>query len=228
MKHILTNDDGVDAPGLEALALAVHGWGSPTVIAPDGPRSGIGHRVTMDGALRLVEHEPDRYSLSGTPADCIRVGLVEVANGAAWVLAGINRGANLGVDVYSSGTVAAAREAAFLGCAAVAISQYVGPRREVDWQLTAMRARRVLEKLAVRPSEPGTFLNVNLPHPEDDREDLEIVFCAVDTSPHDVRYRREGSALHYDGDYHQRPRQAGRDVDTCFGGRVAVTVIAID
>jgi len=221
----LTNDDGIEAPGLAALGAAVAGLGPVTVMAPDGPRSGIGHQVTMAGALNLNTHRETHFSLSGTPADCVRVGLLELAPDTAWVLSGINRGGNLGVDVYSSGTVAAAREAAFFGRRAVAISQYVGAGREVDWQLSARRARRVLERLFAEPPASGCFFNVNLPHPEHDLEELEVVVCAVDASPLDVRYRRDGSALHYAGTYHERPRQAGRDVDVCFGGRVAVSVL---
>lgn len=225
---LLTNDDGIEAPGLDALGQAVEGLGEATVMAPDGPRSGVGHQVTMAGALSLNEHHGTRFSLSGTPADCVRVGLLELAPDTDWVLAGINRGGNLGADVYSSGTVAAAREAALFARRAIAISQYVGAGREVDWQLTARRARRVLELLLARPTPPGTFFNVNLPHPEHERDDLEVVFCKVDTGPLDVRYRREGSALHYAGSYHQRPRQGGRDVDVCFSGRVAVSTLHLE
>lgn len=222
---LLTNDDGIDAPGLAALVEAASSLGKVTIMAPDGPRSGVGHQVTMAGALNLSEHHETRFSLSGTPVDCVRVGLLELAPDTAWVLSGINRGGNLGVDVYSSGTVAAAREAAFFGRAALAISQYVAPRREVDWGLTAQRARRVLERLFAEPAPAGCFYNVNLPHPEHDREDLDVVFCPVDASPLDVRYRRDGGALHYAGTYHARPRRQGYDVEVCFSGRIAVSVL---
>ena len=72
------------------------------------------------------------------------------------------------------------------------------------------------------------FWNVNLPHPEDSQADCEEVVCPLDTSPFDVRYRREGARYIYEGNYHQRPRKPGSDVDECFRGRIAITAITLD
>jgi len=114
-KILLTNDDGWDAPGLEALKVLATELGDVYVLAPRDPHSYAGHRVTTDTALYLTETAPRQLTLTGTPADCVRVALTAVFPEVDWVLAGINRGGNLGADLFSSGTVAAAREAALLG-----------------------------------------------------------------------------------------------------------------
>src|SRR5262245_11454883 len=129
MKILLTNDDGIDAVGLGLLADVCAGLGEVTVVAPLDEQSGVGHRVQTRGALAIDERActglgaARRFALSGTPADCARVGLRALAVEADWVLSGLNHGGNLGVDIHMSGTVAGAREGAILGCQAIAISQ---------------------------------------------------------------------------------------------------------
>jgi 5'-nucleotidase len=111
MKLLLSNDDGIDAPGLAALFDAAREFGEAVIVAPAGPQSGVSHAVTFERAVRLEERSPTHFALHGTPADCARLGLLRVVPDAKWVLSGINHGANLGADVYYSGTVAAVREA---------------------------------------------------------------------------------------------------------------------
>ena len=228
MKLVLTNDDGIDAPGLEALRRACKSLGEPVVVAPAEPQSGVGHKLTTKEPIAVQELGPTLFGVKGTPADCARVALRAIAADAGWLLAGINRGGNLGVDVYTSGTVAAAREAALLGYPAIAVSQYVGREREVDWNLTELRARWVIRLLMERPVERGSFWNVNLPHPTGGETDLDIVFCPLDPSPHDVRYHQVGEHMIYQGDYHSRQRLPGRDIDVCLGGKIAITAIHLD
>src|SRR5262245_16337136 len=103
MRFLLSNDDGVDAPGLQALFHAAARIGEPVVVAPTEALSGCSHRVTTSGPLRLVRRGPDRYAVDGTPADCVRVALHQVVRDRVWILSGINAGGNLGVDVYHSG-----------------------------------------------------------------------------------------------------------------------------
>ena len=225
---MVTNDDGIDAPGLAALVRAVAELGEVTVIAPAAAQSGVGHQVTTDAPLRVDARGARRYRVDGKPADCARLALTHFVPGAGWLLAGINQGANLGSDIYTSGTVAAVREAALLGCRAIAVSQYVGRGREVDWDLTTRRIAPVLRLLVARALAPGHFWNVNLPHPPGEAVDLPIVFCNLDTRPHGVRYRRDGDVFVYAGDYHERPREPGRDVDVCMGGRIAVTAVTLE
>jgi 5'-nucleotidase len=225
---VVTNDDGIDAPGLATLAAVAAQFGEIIVAAPASVQSGVGHQVTTDLPIEVIPLAPGRYRIDGTPADCARLAHAALAPGAAWLLSGINHGANLGADVYTSGTVAAAREAALLGVPSVAVSQYVAPGRRVDWALTARRLAPLLRELLAQRLPPGHFWNINLPHPPDDAADPLVVYCGLDTRPHGIRYRRDGDEFVYTGDYHARPRQAGRDVDVCMGGAIAVTRVTLE
>jgi 5'-nucleotidase len=228
MKLLLSNDDGIDAPGLKALLSAARMLGDPVVVAPAEPQSGVSHAVTAHGPVRIEPRGEKRFAVYGTPADCARVGLLRLVPNAKWVLSGINHGGNLGADVHYSGTVAAVREAVLHGWPGAAVSQYHRKGMEFNWERAANWVARVLAELLARPTEPGLFYNVNLPHlgPADD--DPEIVFCPLDPHPLPLSYRHEeDSGLHYDGDYHARQRTLGADVDVCFGGRIAVTAIRL-
>lgn len=228
MKLVLTNDDGIDAPGLEALFQASAGLGERIVVAPKTQQSGVGHRMTTREPIQLAEEGPGRFSLGGTPADCSRVALTQIGRDTDWLLAGINRGGNLGCDFFPSGTIAAAREAALLGYRAMAVSQYVASDREVNWEATARRAAMAIRYLLEHSTEDRCYWSINLPHPQDDLADCEIVFCPLDPSPMDVRFRVDGSYVHYEGVYDDRPRRAGHDVDVCFSGHIAVTRLPVD
>jgi 5'-nucleotidase len=227
MRLIVTNDDGVEAPGLAALAEVAQAAGEVVVVAPCGAQSGVGHQVTTDAPIHVEPRAPGRYAIAGTPADCARLALTAIAPDADWLLSGVNAGGNLGADVYTSGTVAAAREAALLGCRAIAVSHYVGRGRAIDWALAVRRLRPVLALLLQRPLEAGHFWNVNLPHPPAEASPA-VVFCGLDTRPLAVRYRRQGAHYVYAGDYHTRPRQAGRDVEVCMRGDIAVTKVTLE
>lgn len=224
---VLTNDDGYDAPGLAALREAVAGLGPARVVAPLAAESGCGHRVTTHEPLHVAEHPGGAFSVSGTPADCVRLALHHLAPGASWVLSGINAGGNLGVDVFHSGTVAAVREAVIHGVPGVAISHYIARGRAIDWARAARWAAPVLADLTARPWTPGTFWNVNLPHPPADAPDPEVAFCPLDPSPLELRFEVEGGRASYRGDYQLRPRREGADVAACFGGRIAVSLVRL-
>jgi 5'-nucleotidase len=226
MKLLLTNDDGIDAPGLAALLAAARPLGEPVIVAPTGAHSGCSHRVTTDGPIR-VESRPAGFAVAGTPADCVRLALHDIAPDAAWVLAGINAGGNLGADVYHSGTVAAAREAVLHGVPGIALSHYRKRGLEIDWARAAAWAAPVLRELTGRPWRPGLLWNVNLPHPGPGAPDPEVVFCPLDPAPLPLTFRRDGDLWHYAGDYHNRRRAPGADVDVCFRGRIAVTAMQL-
>jgi 5'-nucleotidase len=230
MKFLLTNDDGIDALGLTLLAGVCARLGQVTIVAPVDEQSGVGHRVTARAPLKLVDRvfegrEAQRcYALAGTPADCSRVGLRALSVSADWVLSGLNHGGNMGVDINMSGTVAGAREAVILGCQAIAISQVLSVRYPVDPSRMAVTTERVVRQLLARPLPPGQLYNVNLPFaPESDEP--EIVLCAPDPSPHDVRYEEVDGGYQYTGKFLNRPRQRGLDVDVVFSGKIAVSVL---
>ena len=228
MKFALTNDDGVDAPGLRTLETVCANIGSTVTVAPDLPQSGSGHRVTIQEPLRFQERGKNRYSVAGYPPDCARLALAHFASDADWLIAGINQGANLGVDTYMSGTAAAAREATIQGRPAIAISQYIGKENELDWELTSSRTAMILAEILSKPVPEKAFWNINIPNPDNDTVDLEVVYCRIDPSPHAITYDLEGDSFIYQDDYHARARRAGRDIDVCMGGRISVTEVTLD
>jgi len=226
LKILVTNDDGWDAPGLAALKTLAAAFGDVFVVAPRDPHSYAGHRVTTDLPLTLTPTGPNEYHLSGTPADCVRVALTALLPQMDWVLSGINRGGNLGVDIYSSGTVAAAREAAFLGKPAIAISQFVRRGLDLDWAVSATLASPVLAKLLAGEIRPKEYWNVNLPH-DPSPVNNPVCECQPDDEPLDVRFQRYGDDFHYSGTYIARPATSGRDIEKCFQGAVTVSRLRV-
>jgi 5'-nucleotidase len=228
MRFLLTNDDGIEAPGLRALEDAARQLGDVLVAAPASPQSGCGHRVTTDAPLRLQRLAADRVAVFGTPADCVRLALFGLLGPFDWVLSGVNAGGNLGADVYHSGTVAAVREAALHGRPGVALSQY--RRRDLpdDWDATSRRVAGVLRLLLAQAHPAGVYWNVNLPHAPPGAAAPEVVFCPLELAPLPLSYRSAGDAHRYNGDYHRRARTVGSDVDVCFGGNIAVTQLILE
>jgi len=187
MLFLLTNDDGIDAPGLTAQYEALTSFLAVTspqsegetrrpeivVVAPDRGRSECGHSVTTGRELFLREVRPGWFSLDGTPVDCVRVALTTICPSATAVFSGINAGANVGVDLLVSGTFAAAREAALLGRPAMAISHYRRPDVPKTWEHAAKWLRPVFAQYfehyatrlypqdteALRPEEGGEVLH---------------------------------------------------------------------
>jgi len=172
MNILLSNDDGILAPGIRCLAATLAQIHQVTVIAPDRERSATGHALTLHKPLR-VEAVGDPYppqvsawTCSGTPADCVKFGLDALLKSPPdWVIAGINRGANLGTDVLYSGTVSAAMEGLLEGIPSLAISLVSYTAKEIQaFQPSADFVLTLLEKLGI-PALP-TLLNVNVPATE--------------------------------------------------------------
>ena len=233
---ILTNDDGIDAPGLAALEEAV-GAAEKIIVAPLRPMSECSHCVTMRHPLVLEQLADRRYAVDGTPANCVRIALlhvlpelgIEPVRGQVRVLSGINAGGNLGADIYISGTVAAAREAAFFGMEAVALSQYRrGEPGDPEWRRAAAWARQALARIAGEPLHVGEFWNINFPWPDDFDAPVDMRFCDRSRRPLPVKYERTDAGLSYvTGRYHLREFEPGSDIDVCFGGNIALTRIAL-
>ncbi|MDX2099164.1 MAG: 5'/3'-nucleotidase SurE [Leptolyngbyaceae cyanobacterium bins.59] len=220
---VLTNDDGIDAPGLQALRKAVDD--RCIVIAPQEHLSGCGHQVTTTRPI-AVERRSDRaFAVAGTPADCVRLAVSHLCPEVKWVLSGINAGGNLGADTYISGTVAAVREAALHGVPAIAISHYRKGNRSYHWEMAAQWTAKVVESLMQQPPEPGSFWNVNLPHLEPGEPEPEQVFCPLSTRPLPIHYKLDGDCFVYAGDYSLREREPDSDIDICFSGRIAMTQV---
>lgn len=226
MTLILTNDDGIDAPGIRSLLKAVDGK-KVIIAAPKDHLSGCSHQVSTTRPIHVQRRSDNEYAITGTPADCTRIALTHICSDVKYVLSGINAGGNMGADVYISGTVAAVREAAFHGISGIAISHYRKGKRNVDWDVAARWTAGVLADLLNRPPEVGTYWNVNLPHLLPGDPDPEVVFCQPCTQPLPVNYRIEGDNFYYVGDYAQRDRTKGSDVDVCFSGKIAVTLLRL-
>jgi len=228
LKIILTNDDGFDAPGLHTLESCFQDAAQITVVAPAKPQSGIGHKVTTRSPIRVNRMGPNFYSVEGTPADCSRIALKQIAPQARWLISGINPGANLGSDVYNSGTVAAAREAAILGYRSIAISQYIAKDHQINWDVTGYHAAAVLKMLMQQDIASSFFWNINLPRLMDGHTNIPVVFCGLDTNPHKYDFKIHESEYIYEGSIHERPRNPGTDVAVCFDeGKIAITQIAV-
>ncbi len=225
MTIILTNDDGIDAPGIRALQQAV--TGETTIVAPNKHYSGCGHQVTTHKGMKLEKRANNEYALDGTPADCTRMAIAKIAPNTKLVLSGINAGGNLGTDVYISGTVAAVREAAIHGIPGIAISHWIKRPLVVDWDVATRWTSRILTDLLTRPLPPGSFWNVNLPHLEPSQPEPKIILCQPSIAPLPVDYRLEEDTYYYQGKYSDRDRTPGTDVDICFGGNIAVTLIRL-
>ena len=158
---LCSNDDGVHAPHLEALAKQIEAFAEVLVVAPERQRSAASHAITLHKPLRLTEVGPRRFSLSGTPVDCVYLGVLKLCDRRpAVVVSGINEGYNLGSDVFYSGTVAAAVEGALRGAAGIAFSLKTrAPKADHAIEFAAKIVRAAIEE----PIPLGTVLNVNMP-----------------------------------------------------------------
>lgn len=227
---VLTNDDGIDAPGIHALYQAVVNLSDPDalvgVVAPDQHLSGCSHQINRGGTISVAQLAEQRYAIGGTPADCTRIAR-HLYPQVDWLLAGINNGGNLGADTYVSGTVAAVREATLLRIPAIAISHYKARHRSINWQAAAQQTARVLTILMNESLEQGQFWNVNLPSLEASAPEPEIIFCSVCTQPLPTASSLESGQFRYTGTYQDRPRDPGADVDVCFSGCISVSKVSL-
>ena len=165
MRVLVSNDDGVDAPGIRHLAEALRGAGHDVVVvAPDRDRSGASNSLTLGQPIRAHQRDPDTWSVAGTPTDCVHLalsGLLEADPDI--VLSGINNTSNLGDDVIYSGTVAAAMEGRCLGLPAIAVSLAAFDHDPKHWESAARAAAEITARLLVDPLPADTILNVNVP-----------------------------------------------------------------
>lgn len=162
MKILISNDDGVHAPGLAYLASALEKIADITVVAPDRNRSGVSNSLTLENPLRVVTAANGFFSVNGTPTDCVHLAVTGLLKEMPdMVVSGINEGSNLSDDVLYSGTVAAATEGRFLGLPSIAVS-LAGPRCE-HYDTAAMVAKILVEHLRETPLTSDTIMNVNVP-----------------------------------------------------------------
>jgi 5'-nucleotidase len=224
MEILVTNDDGIDAPGIHVLIECLQAFGNVTVVAPDRHVSGCGHQMTLDRPVRLHRRRHQEYACDGLPADCVRIGLSQIVQ-ADLVVAGVNDGGNLGADTFVSGTVAASREACMHGCNTIAFSQYRLRGSERKWEETRRLTKAVLDRLLVEP-DSNFFWNVNFPERSSEGKLLAdlMTFCPLDVNSLPAVYESLPDGFFaYRGVYHDRTRSVGSDVDVCFNGGIAIT-----
>ena len=164
---LITNDDGVSAPGIMALIEAVKDLGKIIVVAPDKPQSGMGHAITIGQPLRLHKvtglEDVETWSCTGTPVDCVKLAVDKVLHRKPDLcLSGINHGANHSINVIYSGTMSAAMEAAIESIPSVGFS-LLDPRIEADFTGAKKYARLIVEKMLQTIPDKHTALNVNIP-----------------------------------------------------------------
>ncbi|SPD74068.1 5'-nucleotidase SurE [uncultured Desulfobacterium sp.] len=166
MRILLTNDDGIYAPGIYALYEALKDDFDLEVVAPESEMSAVGHAITLTMPLRVQRIKRNGsffgYAVNGTPADCVKIAVQELLEMPPdIILSGINRGANVGVNILYSGTVSAATEAAFLGFKSAAIS--LNTRKDPDFRFAAMFSKQIIRFIIENDLRKGTALNVNIP-----------------------------------------------------------------
>ncbi len=181
MRILLTNDDGIFAPGLIVLeAIARQFSDDIWIVAPAEEQSGAGHSLTLSRPVRLRQHDARRFSVSGTPTDSVMMALREVMPAAPdLILSGVNRGANLGDDVTYSGTVSAAIEGALAGIRSIALSQVYaseGMGDAVPFGAAEAWGAKVIAPLLDLPFAPRTLVNINFPAiPADQVRGIKVV-----------------------------------------------------
>jgi 5'-nucleotidase len=169
VRILLTNDDGIYAPGLRALRKELLKLGEVVVVAPATEQSAVGHSVTLNTPLIVQEvldeeQRPMGWGVEGRPADCVKLALRELLPEPPDLLvSGLNAGSNAGINVLYSGTVAAAIEGAFFHCTSIACSLEYTKLRPLDFPRGAELARKVVEQIVARRPPQGTLFNVNIP-----------------------------------------------------------------
>jgi 5'-nucleotidase len=231
LRILVSNDDGVYATGINVLAAALAKIAQIDVYAPDRNRSGASNSLTLTAPLRLKKLPNDYHSVEGTPTDCVHVAITGLLDYTPdMVVSGINAGANLGDDVWYSGTVAAAMEGRFLGLPAIAIS-LVGEHSE-HYETAANVACQLVTLLMREPLPAGTILNVNVPNvPMEELQGFEVTrlgtrHCAeptirqMDPRGHEVYWVGPAGA--------EQDAGIGTDFYAVRHNRVSITPLRID
>jgi 5'-nucleotidase len=233
---LLTNDDGIDAPGLMVLEriaaeLAREVW----VVAPEHDQSGVSHAVSLHHPIRLSERGPRRWGVTGTPGDCAVMGARHLMAAAPpqLLLSGVNRGANLGIETVFSGTVGGAMTAMMLGVPAIALSQAWTDRAHVRWDTAARLGPVVVRQLLAIGWPAETCLNINFPDlPAAEAGPLTLARQGAGlVQGMDVQSRVDprGLTYHWIG-FRRGPREQGpeSDIDALHAGRIVVTPLRYD
>ncbi len=195
MRILLTNDDGVYAPGMRAMRQELRKLGDVTVVAPAGEQSAVGHSITLLTPLitqEVVDENqlPMGWAVEGRPADCVKLALLELLKAPPdLIVSGLNAGSNAGINVLYSGTVAAAVEGSFFQCTSIAVSLVTTKPQPPNFPKAAEYARGVIEQLIRHPLSRGSLFNVNIPN-LDKTPVLGIRVVPQNVAPYQEKYDR--------------------------------------
>ena len=228
---LLSNDDGVRAPGIQALANALADVGEVLLAAPDRERSAASHSISLDHPLRVDRVAPNAYAIDGTPVDCVYLALHHlVPRKPDLCLSGINNGFNLGSDVFYSGTVGAALEGALRGVPAIAL--YLERQKPQDFSHAAAFAHDFVRDILGRGPgaiEPGTLLNVNIPSGAPLGLRATSLGRRIYRDQVDVRQDLRGRNYYWIGGPEEKGEDTpGSDCTAVQAGLVSVTAIGLD
>jgi 5'-nucleotidase len=232
---LITNDDGYHAPGLQVLvriarALSENIW----VVAPESEQSGAGHSLTLRRPLQAREHQPNWFSVNGTPTDCVLLAVNELMKGKRpdIVLSGVNRHGNLADDVTYSGTVSAAMEATILGVPAIALSQELMEGEAADWSPAETYGPNLLRRILHEGFPLNTLINLNFPAvPADQVNGIHLTFQGRRKSGDDIMEVTDpqGERHYWIGPMQSmKPYAEGTDLAAIDGGYISVTPIKMD
>lgn len=235
MEILITNDDGIYAEGIYALATALKKAGNVTVVAPDTQRSAVGHAITISDPLRVVKARRNGeffgYASSGTPADCVKLGIKAIMKRRPdLVVSGINLGGNQAYNILYSGTVSGATEGALLGIPSIAVSldTFVNP----DYCAAAGFALKLAKEFKKRSVPAGTLLNVNVPNLPAKKLKGVRVTNQSRTCFNDWFEKRKdphgGDYYWMTGDYKPKDPDGASDLNALRAGYVSVTPIQFD
>jgi 5'-nucleotidase len=232
MQILLTNDDGIFAPGLAAIYKELVKMGDVTVVAPADSRSGTSHSVTFGQPLVCnkvdINGQFTGFSVQGSPADCVKLAVMQLHDGPIDLLvAGINNGANIGINVYYSGTVAAAMEAAFLKIPSVAMS--LAAEEQMNFERAAEYCAKILKKLM--PLKSGDVVNINIPQlSKGEPKGVKVVPQSIEgLHEHYICQQNEQGQTVYKlaGGLH-RDEQSPTDTTSLAQGYITITALAPD
>ena len=231
MNILISNDDGVHAPGLEALYSELKELGKVTVVAPDRNLSGASSSLTLSNPLRLQQHTNGFYSVNGTPTDCVHLAINQLLETPPdIVVAGVNHGANLGDDTFYSGTVSAAAEGRHLGLPAIAMS--LTSRKEDNLCSAAKVARQLLLHIVEHPIPSDQILNVNVPDlPYEDLAGFEVTRLGRRHKAEMMQKQKDpwGRDIYWYGTLGKElDAGEGTDFNAINNNRVSVTPLHID
>ena len=235
MEILITNDDGIYAEGIYALAVAMQKLGNVTVVAPDTQRSAVGHAITIADPLRVVPAKRNGkffgYAASGTPADCVKLGIKAIMKKKPdLVVSGINLGGNQGYNILYSGTVSGATEGALLGIPSLAVS--LDTFTKPDFTASAAFAVKIAGMMKKRRLPAGTLLNVNLPNiPASRIKGVRVTnqsrTCFNDWF--DKRKDPHGNTYYWmTGDFKPKDADSASDLNALKAGYISVTPIQFD